>query len=59
MTRKIIQLTKRTSYLGKEELVALCDDGTLWEYDDLAWARNNPPWRKIQDIPGEESPCEE
>jgi hypothetical protein len=44
--RKIIQVSYGTSDIRGGSIVALCDDGTLWDFD---FQYMN--WRKLPDIP--------
>lgn len=46
MTRKIIQICVAHDYRGRvSELIALCDDGSLWRLPD------GIPWQPIADVP--------
>lgn len=37
--RKAIQITTIQDTYGRHKLVALCDDGTIWVYDDMSWTQ--------------------
>ena len=51
MSRKIIQISVTSSYRGNiENIIALCDDGTLWNKQE------GVPWFRLGDIPQEEQP---
>lgn len=59
MRLKITQIIKVIDYLGKDKIIALCDDGTLWEYNELAWVSKTPWWIELPVIFKKDQSCEE
>lgn len=45
--RKVVQV----SGLGMDQVIALCDDGTMWELKWLGWPPTRKAWVKLPDIP--------
>ncbi len=53
--RRIIQIAATTVEDEADILYALCDDGTLW-WTNPIWVGERDVWRKVRDIPQEETP---
>lgn len=49
MPRKVVQVC-----VSSTRFFALCDDGTIWDYDDDPACYRNP-WSQVKPVPGSES----
>ena len=52
--RKVIQISATSDTDNGQEIIALCNDGTLWSGIWIYHGRENPQtvkWRRINDVP--------
>jgi uncharacterized membrane protein len=50
--RKVIQIASQIDSVGKYFIVAVCDDGTLWQLDNLyREGGEEPRWEPLVNVP--------
>ena len=51
MRRRVISIKTIVDSTGEERVLALCDDGTIWIYDNVV---DEFTWHRLADIPQED-----
>jgi hypothetical protein len=50
--RKVIQICSQIDSVGKYLILAVCDDGTIWQLDNLyREGGNEPEWEPFPNVP--------